>query len=151
MPIEGSQHGICHPSFYLAGRRGFVSRFMESSSAHRTFAAGRQVGFPEFHGAVSAGDKRGGLGGESALFFFQYGSPILTLRRLSGEFLTDFRGKRMLHGVEHMVGQYLSWDADVGKVVVALRIFPLNAETVGLVDGLLRKQESKRSQEKKST
>lgn len=50
-----------------------------------------------------------------------------------------------------MVGQYPSWDVDVGKVVVALWIFPLNAETVGLANGSFWKQESKRSHEQKST
>lgn len=74
---------------------------------------------------------------------------MITFGRLSGKFPADFRDKRMLHGVERMVGQCPSRDMDVGKMELALRIFPLNAEAVSLANSLFRKQESKRSQEKK--
>ena len=123
---------------------------IEWSAAHRALAAGRQVGFPEFEGAVPAGDKRRSLGGALVWFFFRDGGPLLGLERLLHQFRADFRGKRTFDGVEHMGSHDPCCDADVGEVVAALRVFPLNAETVGLANGGFRKQESQRSQEQKS-
>jgi hypothetical protein len=46
----------------------------------------------------------------------------------------------MLDGVEDMVGDDPSCNPDVREVILSLRIFPLDAETVGLVNGSFRKQ-----------
>ena len=123
---------------------------IERSAAHRALATGRQVCFPEFHGAVPASDKRRGFDGASVLFFFRDGVPLFGLGCLLSHFRADLRGKRTPEGIEHMVSHDPSGDADVGEVVIALRVFPLNAETVGLANGGFRKQESQRSQEQKS-
>ena len=113
---------------------------IERSAAHWALATGRQVCFLEFHGTVPASDKRRGLGGASVLFFFRDGGQLFGLGCLLSHFRADLLGKQTFESIEHMVSHDPSSDADIGEVVFALRVFPLNAKTVGLTNGFFRKQ-----------
>ncbi len=104
----------------------------------------REIGFPELHGAVRAGDERRGLSGAWCLC--RYGGPLSCLCRLLSQFPPDLRVQRSLDHAEHVVGHRPRGDTEKGDIETAVRIFPLNAEAVRLANGFFRKEERQRTQ-----